>query len=461
MSIAFPNQLVNAIQQNYLDRVIKDALSPYNLYRKNCPSELWAGGNGEIKIFNRAGNVPVDIDPVLPSADSKMTEYETEQWRVQAFQHAQTVPVSSPTSYISIVNAHAQTARQIAQNAAQTTDRVARNALYSAYLGGECQATALASSGSSLISVTALAGFSELVTASGQIKSVSIANPLSISFGGTASDNTVIGVTPDNAARPLGPGQIQLGAALDANVAARESIKAVNRSPRLRVGGGSTVDAITSSNVLTQNSILAAVQKLKRANVMPHEDGLYHCYVSPAGESQLLQDSSLRELFRGRGLDDDSVYKNATIGVAFNCRFISAAESPSSASTTNNVNTGTSAVIAPEIGAQVVNNSGVEIERAIVTGQEVMIECYQDQSQFVSAGGVNGVVKTGNWNMSYGGAELILDNIRYVIAAPIDNLQQVYRQSWSFVGGWAVGSDQLSPVSPARYKRAVIIEHAG
>jgi len=60
---------------------------------------------------------------------------------------------------------------------------------------------------------------------------------------------------------------------------------------------------------------------------------------------------------------------------------------------------------------------------------------------------------TENW------VQVMTQRIRYIMRAPLDRLQQVVGQAWSWSGDFAVPSDSLTGDS-ARFKRAVVIEHA-
>ena len=58
-----------------------------------------------------------------------------------------------------------------------------------------------------------------------------------------------------------------------------------------------------------------------------------------------------------------------------------------------------------------------------------------------------------------GGVAVMLDRIRFIMAAPLDALMQTIRQSWSWSGDFPTPSDALTG-GPARFKRALVIESA-
>ena len=64
-----------------------------------------------------------------------------------------------------------------------------------------------------------------------------------------------------------------------------------------------------------------------------------------------------------------------------------------------------------------------------------------------------------SFSITNGGVQVMTDRIRYIIRAPLDRAQQVVGQMWSWSGDFAIPTDLLTGDS-ARFKRAVVIEHA-
>ena len=114
-------------------------------------------------------------------------------------------------------------------------------------------------------------------------------------------------------------------------------------------------------------------------------------------------------------------------------------------------------LLAPEIGAEVTNEAGVPIRRTIVTGGGALYEKYLDESRFITDAGVTG--KIGNFSITNGGVSIMTNRIRYMLRAPLDRLQQVVGQTWSWSGDFPVPSDALTG-DDSRFNRAIIIEHA-
>lgn len=450
-----PAQISTLIQDNTLERVFHDALFPRLLYRSEAMPEVWQANLGESMLFTRAGLIPVKTKPLTPGQDPTPSTYQTEQWRAEAAQHGDSVDTHMPTSYVTLASLFLRNTVSLGLNAGQTLNRLARNALYKAYLGGETVATAVGAIGATSLQVASINGFAEQQL-NGRPAPVSAANPLAITFtGGAEPANTVIGAVPADPAEPFGPGTLFLGAALTAGVAAREGVLAVTRSRRLRVGGGATVDGIAGANILTLNDVINSVARLRDNNVPPTADGFYHVHVTPTGEAQLFQDNHFQRLHQS--LPDSAAYRELSIGQLVGCRFYRNTENPATASVETTLATGTNALVSPEVGGELVNDNALPINRALVTGGGALYEKYLDESKYITEAGVTG--RIGNFNIINGGVAVMTDRIRYIMRAPLDRLQQVIGQTWSWSGDFPVPSDGIVG-DTARFKRAIVIEHA-
>lgn len=452
-----PSSIVNLIQDRTLERVFHDSLYPRLIFRGEASPELWLANIGDRQVFTRAGLMPVALDPLVPGVDPTPGAYETEQWEAEARQLGNTIPTHMPSSYVSIASLFLRNTQTLGLNAAQSMDRTARNALFVPYLAGESMLTAAGVAGQTSIQVSSLNGFTQYLQ-NGRLSPVGAGNPLPITFSAVEPANTVIGFIPANPARPLGPGVLLLGAALTGAAPARTAVYASNRSRRLRIGGGGTVDTITSANILTLNDVIQAVARLRDANVPPHADGYYHVHLDPTAESQIFQDNHWQRLHQsGAG---GVQYQEFVIGTAVGCKFMRNTELPKVGTISRQTalaGGAGGAILADEIGGEVVNANGVAIRRTLVTGGGVLVEKYLDESKFITEAGVNG--KIGEFSIINGGVGVMAQRIRYLLRAPQDKLQQVVDQTWSWSGDFSAPSDSLAGDS-ARYKRAVVIEGA-
>lgn len=455
-----PNSLAALVQDGTLERVFHDSLFPRLQFRGEAVPELWQANLGERMTFTRAGRPAPKLTPLTPGVDPLPSSYETEQWTAEAAQYGDTNDTHMPTSYVTLASTFLRNTQQLGLGAALTMNTLVRNRLFSAYLAGEAMVTAAAGAASFQVAVSTLNGFTERVV-NGVLQPVTPASPLPVSFTTTGEPaNQVVGYTPNNPLQPLGPGVLTLQAALTVGVAARDGIFASSRSRRLRVGAGATVDAITTNNILTLGDIIAGIARLRDQNVPPHADGLYHVHLTPQAEAQIFADNHWQRLHQS--IPDSVAYRDFAIGVAVGALFLRNNENPSTATAYGGLiampGGDGGARLMPEIGAEVTNENGVEIRRCIITGGGVMYERYLDESKFITEAGVNG--KIGQFSIVNGGVSVMSQRVRYILRAPQDKLQQIVTQSWSWSGDFVVPADQLSGDS-SRYKRAVVLEHAG
>ncbi len=451
----FPTQVQNLIQQNVLEREFHDALFPAMLYRAEAMPELWAANLGERHIFTRAGLIPVQTAPLIPGQDPEPTTYETEQWEAEAAQHGISIDTNMATNYVTLASLFMRDAQQLGLNAGQTMNRLARNPLFRAYLSGQTNALGSAAAADQSVRVASISGFTQILV-NGRLEPVSAANALAVSFPASAeADNTVVGAIPDNALLPFGTGTLLFSTALTTGIADREVINAASRSRVQRVGGADSIDGLTPANILTLDDIIAAISRLRSQSVPTHADGKYHVHITPEGEQQIFSDNHWQRL--QQSLPDNAPYRELMIGEFVGAYFYRDVENPNAGTVSTTQAVGANAVGAPEIGADLVNETGVVINRVIVTGGGALYERYLNENLYETEAGSTG--KIGNFQIVNGGVQVTNERIRYILRAPLDRLQQKVSQTWSWSGDFPVPSDGLSG-DAARFKRSVVIEHS-
>lgn len=453
-----PESLSAIIQDNTLERVFNDALFPKLLYRAEAMPELWQANLGERMLFTRTGLIAPTTKSLTPGSDPIPSGYDTEQWEAEARQHGNTIDTHMPSSYTALASLFLRNTQQLGLNSGQTMNRLARNNLFSAYLAGEAMVSVVASAAATEVTVSTLSGFTQQLQG-GRLSAVSSANPLPITFTTVGEPaNTVIGFVPADASEPFGPGTLSLGAPLTTGCALRDGIFASTRSRRLRVGGGATVDGIATANIITLDDIISAVSRLRQNNIPPHSDGYYHVHMEPEAEAEIFRDNHWQRLHQS--LPESFPYRELAIGQAVGSVCYRNTESPNEQNVETTISmpgVGGGALLAPEIGAEVTNEAGVAIRRTIVTGGGALYEKYLDESRFITDAGVTG--KIGNFSITNGGVSIMTNRIRYMLRSPQDRLQQVVGQTWSWSGDFPVPSDALTG-DDARFKRAIVIEHA-
>lgn len=453
-----PAEIVNLIQDRTLERVFHDALYPRLLFRSEAMAEVWPVNLGERMLFTRTGLIPVKTKPLTPGSDPLPSTYASEQWAAQADQFGDAIDTHMPTSYVTLASTYLRNTLTLGLNAGETMNRLARNALYRAYTGGRTVAIAAALADALQLHVASLNGFTEAQLL-GRPAAVSPANPIPISFTTVGEpNNTVIGAVPDDPTNPFGPGVLFLGAATTGAIALRDGISSGFAPRILRVGGAATVDGIAPANVLTLDDVINAVAILRGNKVPPCSDGYYHIHMSPTAEAEVFQDNHFQRLHQS--LPDSAAYRDQAIGQLVGSRWYRNTEVPNTENVGDLIDTsggGGSAQLGEEIGAEVVNQTGVPIQRTLVLGGGALYEKYLDESKYITEAGVTG--KIGEFSITNGGVQVMTNRIRFIARAPLDRLQQIYGQAWSWSGDFPIPSDQTTGPS-TRFKRALVIEHA-
>lgn len=449
-----PNDVAAIIQDRTLERVFHDALYPRLLYRSEAMAEVWPANLGERMVFTRSGLIPVNVNPLTPGQDPTAATYGFEQWEVEARQYGNTLDTHFPTSNVSIAPLFMRNTVNLGLNAGQTLNQIVRDRLFRAYLGGNTALAVAGTAGQTQIQVASINGFTETLLNARPVP-VSAAAPIAATVDGEAV--SVIGAQPLNPAEPFGRGTLFLAAGLVGNPAIRSAVLASNRSRIMRVGGAATVDGLTAGSVLTLQTFIDAVAAMRGQKIPPCSDGFYHVHLTPEGEAQLYADQAFRQLYQS--LPESAAFRDLAIGQLVGCRFYRETENPDISNSGALVSSGASnSLVSGEIGGEVVNNAGVQVKRAMILGGGAIYEKYLDESKYISEAGVTG--KIGQFSIVNNGVQVMTQRIRYIIRAPLDKLQQVVAQTWSWSGDFAIPSDALTGTTGARFKRAMAVEHA-
>ena len=304
--------------------------------------------------------------------------------------------------------------------------------------------------------VSTISGFQEQVTATGSVQPVSTANPKVFSINGVAQAARIVGAVALDPAFPEGRGTLTVEAA-GVTVVTGDAIVASDAPVIVRSGGGTSVDALATTDILTLADIRRAVEEMRNNNVPTHMDGYYHVHLSPSAESQLFSDPEFQNINESNY--GDAPYQMFAIGKLMGCIFYTNSESP--IATTRSVGalqtsrpvSAALARLGKEINAEVINATGVKILRTIITGGGALMEKYIDESEYISAAGVQG--KIGSFQIVNNSLQIMVDRVRYILRAPQDRKQQQISQTWSWSGDFAVPSDFLGGLTTSRFKRAV------
>jgi N4-gp56 family major capsid protein len=442
------------VQENILERAFHDALFPRLLFRGEATPQVWPGNVGDTMVFTGTGLIKSKQKPLVPGTDPTPSTYTSEQWTAQIQQYADSVDTHMPTSITAIANLFLRNAQQLGLSAGQTLNRIPRNRMYNAALSGHTVADGTQGAATTL-RVKYLNGFTrarrpDLPSGSAvKFETVSANNTLSVLVNGNPGE--VVSFSADNPGDEIGPGVLTLAAA-HAGVTDRDTVLSLDRTSLVRVGGGLSVDALSSSDLLKLADIRAAVSRFWQQNVPEHPDGRFHCHLDPISQSQVFADPEWQRLLTS--LPDYYMYKQFAIGELLGCVYFRNSENPLP-ETVEGGDTGTFTEDDP-FGGELANATSVVVHRPLFVAQGLLYEYYQDLGQLITEAGVTG--RVGEPSITNNGIEVMTDRIQLLIRSPLNRLQDLVSTSWKFIGDWPVRTD-VTTGDAARFKRVLAIEH--
>jgi hypothetical protein len=438
---AFPSALQPIIQQNFLEREFQDAIQSILGFRQVARRELFPNQIGETITKTRPGLKAPVTTPITPSANTNLdngltaSTWTVEQYTLSIAMYGDTIDLNTVTNRVGIVEQFLQNAKTNGIQAAQSLDRLARNALFNAYMGGNTRVLTTLGAPAATISVDDIRGF-QYVFVNGVLTAVSGTNTMSVTVG--SSVYTLTGVAADGSNVSTAPGGISGTLTFSGNVTvadgtALNAVTAYNSGSGvapfiLRPNGRSNTSAITGTDLLTMGNVLDAVAYLRR-NAVPTIDGMYNLYLDPVSGRQFFADPDFKQLFQG-ATGAAKEFRMGRVVELVDVRVI------------------------PTTEAYVQKLGSVTVRRPILVGAEALVE-----GDFAGMGQTdtpddNGIID-------------IVDDIVQVTREPLDRLQQIIAQSWYWIGGFTAPTDQtvntniVPTASASYYKRGVVIEHAG
>jgi hypothetical protein len=451
----FPTSLQPIIQQNYLQRAFQDGLNSRLGFRAIADREKFPNNIGETLTKTRKGLKAPVTTALSPSGNTNFdngltsSEWAVEQYTLTINMFGDTIDLNTATQKVGIVPQFVANARTNGIQAVQSLDRLARNALYfgngvgvGGYIGGNTRVKTTLGAAGTVVAVDDIRGFQNVINAQGQVVAVSGSNPMTVTVGSNAYSLT--GSTADGSNVSTAPGGISGTLTFSANVTVNDgtagnAVVASTAPLVLRPNGRLTTAQLVApqnnygasnyvpGDTLQLNTILSGVAAL-RSNNVPMIDGAYHCYLDDQQLLGLFRDQDFKLLYRGEyGAE---AYRTGTIIELLGVRFIPTTEAPQQAS----------------LGAG-------PIHRAIVVGQGALIE-----GDFAD---MENVADGGDLSISIKGS---IDDIVMVTRPAMDRLGQIIAQSWYWIGGFALPTDQtantsiIPTASNAYLKRGVVIE---
>lgn len=456
--LGIPPAVVQLVQQGLLERAFHDGLFPALQYRQEALVEEWPANTGTELFMSRPGLLAPVTRPLAPGNDPIPQAVNFEQWIARLARFSGTIDTHMPTSATASANLFLRNVHQLGLQAGQSLNRIPRNEVFKAYLSGQTLTIAAAAAGDTFIRVAALNGFTDVVVPSTTVRPVPVspATPLAVNIA-TIGVRNVVGFTPDNPDDPFGPGTLQLDAAIGGGgIPARTPVISSAAPLVIRSGGGTSVDALGAGDVFTLQDAINAVNRLRRNNVPPHEDGYYHAHISPDGNAQVFTDPAFQRL--NTALPDHHIYHEGFIGTIAGIMFFMNTESPDSLNVGALTPTGVNAVYGEDIGGEVVNEGGIRVGRILITGRGALYEKWLPGNLYVSEAGITG--KMGEFEIVNAGLSVQTERIDLILRAPLNRLQDTVAATWQITTSFPVPSDVTSGTGPERFKRAIVIEHS-
>jgi hypothetical protein len=435
----FPASLQPIIQQGFLDREFSQALRSRLGYRACADRVSVAVGIGETLTKTRAGLKPSVTTPVAPATNTNFdngltpTTWGVEQYTITINHYAATTDLNVVTERVGIASQFLQNAYVNGEQAARSLDELGRNALFSAYMGGNTRVRIGLSTTAPALTVDDIRGFL-FVFVNGVQQNVTSSTPMTVTIGSNVY--TLIATTPDTTNVSTAPNGVSGTLTMSSNVlisdgATGATVTAASGSTIVRPSQRGNTSLIGASDTLTMANLLDAVAKL-RLNAVPEIDGAYNCYLDPVSSRQLFADPDFKQLFQG-ATSANQVFKKGMTNDFLGLRFVPTTE----------------AFVQPHPTL-----SGLVVRRPVICGQGALIE-----GTFAGMGATDVAPADSIITM--------VDGVAMVTREAIDRLQQIIAQSWYWIGGFCAPSDTTTnpttvpTATNAAYKRAVIVEHIG
>lgn len=435
----FPAVLQPIIQQGFLEREFQQALVSRLGYRACADREGIAVGIGETLTKTRAGLKPSVTIPISAATNTNFDNgltpgnWGVEQYTITINHYAATMDLNMVTARVGIASQFLQNAYTNGEQAARSLDELARNALFTAYFGGNTRVRVTLASAGAAVAVDDIRGF-QFAFVNGAQQSVSALNPLTVTIGSDVY--TTVGATADTTNVSTTWGGISGVLTLSGNASvsdgtAGNTVLSATASSIMRPSGRGNVSLLVASDTLTMSVLLDSVARL-RVNAVPEIEGAYNCYLDPVSARQLFSDPDFKQLFQG-ATSANQVFRKGMTNDFLGLRFMPTTE----------------VFVQPHPTLP-----NVMIRRPIICGAGALIE-----GDFAGMAADDVAPSDSIVTM--------VDGVAMVTREPIDRLQQIIAQSWYWMGGFCAPSDTTTnpttvpTATNASYKRAIIVEHVG
>lgn len=431
----FPAALQPIIQQGFLEREFQEGIHSRLGFRAIADREQFPNKIGETVTKTRRGLKAPTTTPLNPSSNTNLdngltpASWTVEQYTLGINMYGDTIDLNMVTQGVGIAKQFMENAKVNGVQSAQSLDRLARNALYGAYLGGNTRVRTTLGAPATTVAVDDIRGFQQ-VFSNGVLIPVSGSTPMTVVFGGNTYN--VTGAIADGSNVSTAPNGVSGTLTTSANVSIADGTagNAVIASVApfvVRPNGRTTTAALQATDYLTMQDCLTAVATMRSNNVPPAEGGLYNCYLDDKQLLGLFKDGDFKLLYRGAY--GSETYKSGQIIELLGLRFIPTNEAPQQ------------------------TLGGVNVHRAVVCGQGALIEGDYASTGYSDVDNPDSL-------------KVMVDDICMVTREPLDRLQQIVAQSWYWIGGFCVPTDItanptiIPTATNSYYKRGVVIESA-
>ena len=432
----FPTALQPIIQQNFLEREFREPLQSKVAYRSIADREVFPNKIGETITKTRAGLKNPVTTPMSAAGNTNLdngltpSTFSVEQYTLSIAEYADTIDLNIVNQKVGLAEQFLKNARVNGTQARQSLDRLARNALFNAYLGGQTRVRVTLGAPAATISVDDIRGF-QTVLVNGQMVAVSGTNTVTGVVVGS-NTYTLTGAAADGSNVSTSPGGISGTLTFSTNVTvadgtALNAVSHPNGSSIFRPSGRATTAALTGTDILTMGILLDAQAQLR--NNAPLESMNMKCFLNNKSMRQLFADPDFKVLFQGqygsKEFVDGMVF--SLLGIDF----------------------------VPTTETYVQTLGSVTVQRPVLVIPGALVE-----GDFAGMGTEIQALKESD------GLIQMIDDVCMVTREPLDRLQQIIAQSWYWIGGFTAPSDAttnlniIPTASNAYFKRAVVLETA-
>lgn len=450
---ALPAAVQAAVQSGFLKGDFVWGLMAQSSWSGLATPQKFPANLGEKMTFTKPGlKQPVTTPKTAASYNSNINNGKTsstsglEQYSLGLKLYGDLEELNIVQKNVAIKDLALKTAKTVGIQAGSSRDRLAKNEIVHAHMGGNTRVLSGGTTSTTQAHVDDITGFLEVLvdgvpTAVGG--SVTLQAAHYNSSGVKVQDLTITAVAADVSnvsTTKFGAEQIGVSGQITFNTATQpavgDAIIAETAYPVYRPNGKRSTVALGAGDVSTFNLFMDVVERLRRNNVPTFANGLYLAKIDPTIERQLLNDSQFLFLLQGTGRNEEMrmmhVYELA--GVRFE--------------------------VSTEACNQFANEAAglnYNISRAIVMGPEAVMEADWDGLDIYSTEG---------WStdLHY---QVRSGPIVLTLRGPIDASAQVVTYSWDMWTGFAVPTDKLagsgiiSTADDKVYrKRAIVIEVA-